>query len=195
MRDEIEVKFQVESHRAVRRALQQAGATFLSMVLHTDRYLDRPDGSLCKAQCGLRLRTARVLRKGSQPQDLRPQLTYKGPLKPHAKMKIRPEVQFHLDDPDSLLAILDAVGLKVSAVIEKRRSTHRLGRSLVELDEIPLLGCFVEVESPTRREAESLCRRLGLTGPTIRESYLHLAMSEAARRGRRTDRIVFSRGR
>jgi len=179
----------------MRRALQQAGATFLGTVLHTDRYLDRSDGSLRKAQCGLRLRTARVMRKGSLSQNLRPQLTYKGPLKPHAKMKIRPEVQFRLDDPDSLLNVLEAVGLKVCAVIEKRRSTYRLGRSLVELDEIPLLGCFVEVESPTRREVESLCQRLGLTGQTIRESYLHLAMSEAARRGRRTDRIVFPRRR
>jgi adenylate cyclase class IV len=42
----------------------------------------------------------------------------------------------------------------------------------VELDELPHLGCFVEIEGPDEQSVLAVRDRLGLAGPGITKSYL-----------------------
>jgi adenylate cyclase class 2 len=180
MPEEKEAKFRVSNHLAVRRALRKAGAECLGTALQTDRYFDFPDAALRRSDRGLRIRTVRVLRspKGKLARpgkriDLRPLVTFKGPRRP-GKIKIRPEFQTTVDDAEALEEILRACGLSASLTIQKRRSSFRLDRCRVELDELPLLGCFVEVEGPSEGAIRGACRKLGLRGEPITDAYTKL---------------------
>ena len=174
MSDEIEVKFKVESHQALRRRLKALGAKYRQTVIQTDSYFDTPARTLLDGQAGLRVRETSVRRsaKGVRP-DTRPQLTYKGPLRP-GKAKIRREIQTYFDTPGAVAEMLAALGYEVILSFQKRRSTYRLGSCLIELDDLPLIGPFVEIEGPSERQVFALARKLGLEGDSIRTSYAHL---------------------
>ncbi|MHC4983159.1 MAG: class IV adenylate cyclase [Planctomycetota bacterium] len=173
MSDEIEVKFKVDDFAAVRRALRREGAKYIATVLQLDSYYDTSDRMLLERDCGLRIRRVRCLRSSGAGIDPRPLLTAKGPRR-GAGAKIRREVQTHLENPEAVTDILESLGLERTLSIEKRRATYRLGRSLVELDELPLIGRFVEIESPSKPDLERTCRFLGLTGQRITDHYINL---------------------
>jgi adenylate cyclase class 2 len=188
MPQEKEAKFKVASFAALRRELKAMGATCLGTVIQTDRYFDSPDGSLRKRDRGLRLRTVRPLRGARRkPSAL---LTYKGPRR-KGPIKIRRELEAPVADPDALASALSACGLAVSLTIEKRRASYRLGRCRVELDELPVLGRFVEIEGPDERTILAACRKLGLTGEPITTPYTHLAVEHLRRRGLRSRELRF----
>ena len=174
MSNEIEAKFAAASHESLRRRLRAAGAAFRQTVIQTDSYFDTPDRTLLNGQTGLRVRETSVRRrvKGICP-DTRPLLTYKGPLRP-GKAKIRREIQSHFDTPGAVAEMLAALGYEVILSFQKRRSTYRLGSCLIELDDLPLIGPFVEIEGPSERQVFALARKLGLEGDSIRTSYAHL---------------------
>lgn len=182
MGNEIETKTRVGSLAAVRKTLEQAGAEFLGEVIETDQFFDWPDGGLRKADCGLRLRITRIVEKGSQTaQPVKPLLTYKGPKQAGKTIKIRREVQTHLDDPKAVTAILAALGLGPTVVVRKRRRSYRLGACRVELDELRGIGRFVEVEGTSQRTVEAVTRRLGIVGQRVTQSYV--SMVAGRRRG------------
>ena len=174
MSQEIEVKFKVDDFSAVRRALRRAGARYAATVIQTDSYYDTPDRMLLSRDCGLRIRRVRCLRSAGGKLDTRPLLTAKGPARGGAKAKIRREIQTHLDDPEAVSEILRWVGLELTMLIQKRRTTYRLGPCVVELDELPVIGRFVEIESPGRRALEHACRLLALKGRRITDHYINL---------------------
>jgi adenylate cyclase class 2 len=73
---------------------------------------------------------------------------------------------------------------------EKRRETWKLGGCKVELDELPYLGSFVEVEGPADQEVMTVRDRLGLSDrPIVRSSYIALLMGYMQERGQ-TRRVV-----
>ena len=204
MPSEKEAKFKVRSHAAVRRALKAAGAAYLGTVLQTDRYFDLPDASLRRGDRGLRIRTVRRLRPtagrrvGTEGgEDPRPLVTLKGPRRP-GKIKIRTEVQTHVDNPGALVEAFRACGLAVSMTIQKRRASYllegRFGRCRVELDELPLLGSFVEVEGGGEKAIRDACRRLGLAGESITVPYTFLVADYCRRRGISPSRVRFRTG-
>jgi len=194
MPDEIEVKFKVDDFADVRRALRKAGARHLATVIQTDAYYDTPDGMLLSRDCGLRIRRVRCLRSGTGKIDTRPLLTAKGPARGGAA-KVRVEAQTHLDNPAAVIEILKAVGLVLAVSIQKRRATYRLGESLVELDELPVIGRFIEVESPSRRALERTCRSLSLAGRRITDHYLRLLTKAGVRLRGRKLRLARPKGR
>ena len=181
MGQEKEVKFKVASHAAVRRALKRAGAKYLGTVLQSDTYYDTAGRSLLKGGRGLRIRTARTLRRGAGPADNRPLLTFKGPAARRAGLKARREIQTHLDDGQALAEILAACGLVPAATIQKRRASYRLGRCRVELDELPVIGRFVEIEAPGKKLILAAAARLDLHGEPITDHYLDL-LARASKR-------------
>ena len=182
MATETEVKFRVRDLAAVRRRILRAGGRFLGAVVETDVYFDTPDAALRRGDRGLRIRRFRRLRGGTC-DGLAPLLTYKGPRARSASAKIRPEFQARIDDPDAVEEVLKALGLRPAMIVRKRRSSFRLGRCRVELDELPRLGRFVEVEAPDERALRAACRRLQLAGRPILVPYTRLILQ--ARRGKR----------
>jgi len=174
--NEIELKLRVASLAPTRRALRQAGATFLHTVVQTDHYVDTDDGKLRTGDVGVRVRLTRVIRSTS-PVDNRPLLTWKGPARPDATFKSRPEVQTRLDDPAVIDHVLSAAGLTPTVTVEKRRESWRLGPCTVELDTLPHVGTFVEIEGPDETAIEKIRRQLHIQGEPTRDHYVTLTLN------------------
>jgi adenylate cyclase class 2 len=160
--DETEAKYRLENLEAIRRRLQQAAARPAGRVLERNSLFDRPEGSLRAADCGLRIRIARPIDGLGHPLAGTPTkstLTYKGPRRQDA-WKRRREIELTIDDADAAGDLLVALGFVSMLSFEKRRETWRLGDCLVELDELPHLGFFVEIEGPP----DAIGRVAGLLG-------------------------------
>jgi adenylate cyclase, class 2 len=183
---ELECKVRVASLVAPREKLRATGARFVGRVLEENRLFDRPDEALRRAGCGLRVRTARALEdEGGKAvgQGLRSAaeggcaatLTYKGPRVPGA-FKQREEIEVEIGDAEAMGGILRALGYVERIMFEKRRESWLLGSCRVELDELPELGTFVEVEGPNEASIRAALAAIGLEAlPSISESYVGMA--------------------
>ena len=191
MADEIEAKFKVADHAAVRRALRRAGAEYLATTIQTDRYYDTRERMLLGRDCGLRIRSLRCLRRGAEPVDTRPLLTVKGPGRLSSEAKIRREVEVRLDDAPGVVELLDAMGLTLTFTVQKRRAGYRLAPCQIELDELPLIGRFVEIEAPREADIAAMRRRLGIEGPPITDHYVNLLAAACKQAGRPSNGATF----
>jgi len=168
MHTEIEAKLKVESLQEVEIRLAELKAEFLEEQSQIDYYFDDAHGGLTKADRCLRLR--RQLTKEQETIFL----TYKGP-KEKDQLKKRQEIEIEVGDVDSTRKLLSALGYDQALVVEKKRRIYRLGGCVVALDELPLLGSFVEIEGSDNEKIVSVQRDLGLIdSPHIPESYASL---------------------
>ena len=184
---EIEAKVKVESHEPVQARLRALGGVFFSRVRETNRILDDPSQSLRRRGAGLRVRDIEVLAGSSGG----PSITYKGPIQPGA-MKIRPELDVAVTDAGVASAILEALGYRPFLTFEKDRESWEWGGCRIELDEIPLLGKFVEIEGPDEASIHNVRCQIGLEShPLIKDSYAKLLISMCHACGIRSDVIRF----
>ena len=181
MSREIEVKFAVASHRSVAARLRAAGGEYVGTAVQTDRFFDTPDRALMRTDRGLRIRTVRRLRGWAKAADRRPLVTYKGPRRARGAVKARAEIQTHIDDAAALERILEACGLRLVLTIQKRRASYRLGQCMVELDELPRIGRFVEIEGPDERTIQAAREAIGLKGEPLTETYVALVDAACGR--------------
>jgi adenylate cyclase class 2 len=188
MAQEIEMKFRVPALADVARRLRALVARRLCAGIQDDCYFDTPRRRLLRRGCGLRLRTQRGPSGRVGPAEL----TYKGPARRGRQAKVRPEHQTHVDDPAAVAAVLSACGLRPMVRLQKRRSLYRLGRCTIALDELPVLGCFVEIEGPGESAIRRVRDRLALTGRGIRWHYVKLLQARCARAGRGCLQATFS---
>jgi predicted adenylyl cyclase CyaB len=90
-------------------------------------------------------------------------------------MKRREETEVRLDDAESMSMILAGLGFHARILFEKRRETWELGLCLIEFDELPELGLFVEVEGPDEGAIRRCLGVLGLAEAAhVAESYAEL---------------------
>jgi len=89
-------------------------------------------------------------------------LTFKGPRDKTHLLKIRMEIQTYVDDAGAIAEILKQLGYRGTIVVRKRRLSYCLGNCQVELDQLPRIGRFVEVEGPSQKVVQAVCRQLGL---------------------------------
>ncbi len=165
MHIEIEAKLKVDSLEKVERKLTEAGAEFLQEQLHTDSYFDNFDETLTKTDSCLRLRRQLV------DENERFFLTFKGPKKKD-EFKKRQEVEIEVQDGQSVEKLLLLLGYNKMLVFEKKRQLWQFGSCEVALDELPLLGCFVEIEGSDNEKIADVQSNLELSdSPHISESY------------------------
>ncbi|MHC4120511.1 MAG: class IV adenylate cyclase [Planctomycetota bacterium] len=173
---EIEAKIKVDSLEQVEQKLVELGAEFVAEQLQKDSHLDDASATLISADCCLRLRRQVV---GGSERHI---LTYKG-AKERSALKRRREIEVEISDGDSMRKLLSALGYEEMLVVEKKRRLWRLGRCEIALDELPLLGSFVEIEGPDEKEIADVQQRLGLADvPHVAESYAHLIKEQIGRR-------------
>jgi adenylate cyclase class 2 len=170
---ELEAKLKVEAHDAVRQKLRELGAHFEGSRLEINSFFDTQDSSLQAADRGLRVRS-RVRRDMTGESDAI--LTFKGPQQP-GQFKNREEIETKIDDAASMIALLGALGFHPTVSFEKRRESWELEGCHIELDEVPHLGCFVEIEAHSETEIQDMQRKLGLHGlPPVKSSYIGMLM-------------------
>ena len=113
--------------------------------------------SLRKSDSALRIR-----RPAYRPRRARHRvITFKGPRR-KGRFKQRQEIQFGISDADIAEMFLAAIGYKKTLVYQKKRQVWRLGGCEVALDELPLLGTFVEIEGPSEKKIADVQKKLGL---------------------------------
>jgi adenylate cyclase class 2 len=167
MATEIEAKLKVESLQEVKGKLAELGAEFIAEQRQVDCYFDDGDMTLTKADRGFRLRRQAV--DGNESFFL----TYKG-VREKSKFKQREEIEIEIKGAGSTEKLLSALGYEKILVFEKKREAWRLGDCEVALDELPLLGSFVEIEGPDANKITDVQKRLGL------EHLLHVPDSYAS---------------
>ena len=70
------------------------------------------------------------------------------------------------------MKIFESLGYQNRITVEKKRMMWLLDNCEVCLDELPEMGCFVEVEGPDEMTISSVLERLDLHGqPHITQSY------------------------
>ena len=172
---ELECKTRIGSLAGVREKLRAAGAEYVGRVLETNRLFDRDDGSLRRAGCGLRVRSVKVLDGTGPPATL----TYKGPRQESA-FKRRVETEVEISDEQGMCGILQALGYSERIVFEKCRESWRSGPCRIELDELPELGAFVEVEGPDEAAIREVLAALRLSEDAlIDQSYAAMVAGRA----------------
>lgn len=169
---EIEAKLKVKSPAEIEQKLAKLGAEFLAEQSQTDYFFDDVNAALTTADRCLRLRRQSVT--GSE----RFFLTYKG-AKEKSDFKKRLEIELEIMEAESIQKLLSALGYEKVLVVEKKRRLWQLGRCEVALDQLPLLGDFVEIEGPNNEEIADVQQSLGLADlPHIEKSYAQLTQEE-----------------
>src|SRR5215210_6750727 len=167
---EIEAKMAVQSFEPLRAKLREAGATRTGERFEVNTFFDTASGALAKAKHGLRLRMQRDASTGAE----RHIVTWKGRRQP-GPLKSREEVEFEVSPGEPAALLFERLGYVRTFSFEKRHESWRLGPCGVELDEVPLLGKFVEIEGPDEQSVLAVRARLGLSDrPLIKEGYVGL---------------------
>lgn len=162
MPTELEAKFRVASHDDVRRRLTELRAARRGVYLETNHLFDLPDGSLRSAGKGLRVRSVETL----EGEPAAATLTFKGPRRP-GPLKHREEIETAIEDPSAACAILAALGFEEILRFQKRRESWRLDDASIELDTLPSLGSFVEIEGPDEAAIQAARQKLGLAATEL----------------------------
>jgi adenylate cyclase class 2 len=164
--------------------LAELGAEFGQEQLHTDCHFDDAHGTLQKTDRCLRLR--RQVSDGSE----RFFLTFKG-AKEKSSFKKRQEIEIEITDGDSIRNLFSALGYEKVLVIEKRRRIWHLDNCVIALDQLPLIGSFVEIEGPDEQNIADVQKSLGLSHLShIKKSYAALIKDKLHELGKE-EREVF----
>jgi adenylate cyclase class 2 len=178
MHTEIEAKLKVDTSQEVECKLAAVGAEFVGEQLQTDTYFDDADGSLKSGDRALRLRQQRT---GQREKTF---LTYKGP-KEKDDFKKREEIEIEIADGDSAEELLSVLGYEKALVFEKKRRVWQFGDCVVALDELPLLGSFVEIEGSDGESIADVQKNLGLSDLLhVVESYACLMQQKLCELGK-----------
>jgi len=184
---EVEAKFRVDSHDAVRTRLEQAGAARIGRVLERNHIFDKVDRSLLVGDRGLRVREYVILDGPARDAVL----TYKGQ-RLGGELKTRQEIETAVGNAAAMMELLTSVGFVEAVTFEKRRESWKLGPCHIDLDELPHLGLFIEIEGSDEDAVREAQNALGLHDARhVRSSYIALLVEYCHEHGLPTDRITF----
>ncbi len=99
------------------------------------------------------------------------------------RFKSRREIELGVEPADCVPDVLGLMGFRVEWFYEKLREHWRYRGCAIALDELPLLGCFIEVEGPDEEAIDAILAELGLDeGRHVEESYFGLFRRYCAER-------------
>jgi len=185
---EIEAKMKVSDLEAVRVRLREHGAERAGAHFEVNEFFDTEDRTLLAADKGLRLRRSRDKATGEEKFVI----TFKGP-RQHGPLKSRAEAEVTVGSFDDAQRLLHALGYVTILVFEKRRESWELAGCKVELDELPHLGTFVEIEGPREQDVLKVRELLRLGDrPMIKTGYAALLSTYLQEHGRSQRVVRFS---
>ena len=184
---EIEIKLKVDHLAPVRDRLRQIGAKLIGEVMETNTFFDTPDRALLASDCGLRLRRSRNCATKAEKLIA----TYKGP-RGEGQVKKREEIEVAVDQQQPTEQLFERLGYVRQLSFEKRRETWRIDKCVVELDSLPELGSFVEIEGATEADVMKIREKLGLASvPAVTPTYADLVAHHLSDRGNRETSLAF----
>lgn len=172
MNIEIEAKMRLDDPAAMVCLLEKLKATFRGEIHETNTFFDTEAGRLKTSDQGLRIR---VERYSDGTQNI--MVTHKGP-RAHGQLKSRSETEMAVHDAKSAADVLVALGFHPVLSFEKRRRSYMLGDCSVELDTLPHLGDYIEIEGPSEEAVLAVRDKLGLSEqPMIKASYIAMLLT------------------
>ena len=156
MSTEIEAKLKVDSLQPIADKLTELAAEFIGEHIQTDDYFDTTDATLTNADKCLRIRHQRLAETEIHI------LTFKGP-KQQDNFKKRQEIELEVTDSETAQQLLSALGYEKVLTCEKKRQLWNLDQCQIALDELPLLGTFVEIEGPDDSTITEVQKKLRLS--------------------------------
>ena len=151
---EVELKCVVDDVERRRANVERAGATVVFAGRLEDRRWDTPDRALLAMDHVLRVRTYR------SEAGVRAELGWKGPTRREGGYKLRDELETMIADPDTLGAILTALGYEVSIAIDREIVQYDLQGTMIRFERYPRMDDLVEVEG----EPEEIERAIAILG-------------------------------
>jgi len=151
---EVELKCVVDDVERRRANVERAGATVVFAGRLEDRRWDTPDRALLAMDHVLRVRTYR------SEAGVRAELGWKGPTRREGGYKLRDELETMIADPDTLGAILTALGYEVSIAIDREIVQYDLEGTMIRFERYPRMDDLVEVEG----EPEDIERAIAVLG-------------------------------
>jgi adenylate cyclase class 2 len=186
---EIEIKLKVDHLAPVRDRLKQIGARRVGEAMETNIFFDTPDRALLSSDCGLRIRCSRDLTAHGCEKLV---LTYKGP-RGEGDVKRREEIEVNVDSIDAAAAVLERLGYQRMLSFEKRRESWSLEECKVELDQLPHLGSFVEIECTDAEDIQRIRGKLGLFQvKPIEQTYADLVAHHLSDRAHAENSLTFA---
>lgn len=184
---EIEAKMRIEDQESVVGVLKERNATLIGDFLEQNIFYDTDDRALLAADEGLRIRNALDLKTGS----VRTVITHKGP-NGYGQLKNREETEVGVDSAEAAGHLIERLGYRRWLTFEKRRQSWTLDDCRIELDQVPHLGGFIEIEGASEACVMKMRERLGLAHlPLIKASYVAMLTSYLQERGQPLREIRF----
>ena len=110
----------------------------------------------------------------------------------HGKIKSRMETEVDVSDAQAATQLLIALGFTPTLSFQKKRVRWELEDCLVELDTLPHLGHFVEIEGGSEAAIMAVREKLGLSDqPLIRTSYIAMLATYLTENHLRVDKVTF----
>ena len=164
---EIEAKMRLDDEPAMIALLRQRGAVRVGDFLETNTFYDTKDRSLLANDSGLRLRIAKDLNTGQE----RYIITHKGP-NHVGLLKMREETELEVASATDAEQLLNQLGFMRRLRFQKRRHSWTLDDCQIELDRLPILGNFIEIEGPSESAVMRTRANLGLSHcPLVKKGY------------------------
>jgi adenylate cyclase, class 2 len=139
MKIELECKIPIPDRAALADKLSALGAERESDVRECNWVFDTPERTLRDGEKLLRMRTT--------SEDGAALVTVKTPA-PEASFKCRNEIEIEVESPRAMEALLTALDYEIEWYYEKKREHWIYEGCEISLDELPEIGCFIEVEGP-----------------------------------------------
>jgi adenylate cyclase class 2 len=93
---------------------------------------------------------------------------------------------------ESASALIERLGFTRVLSFEKRRDTWKLDGCEVDLDELPMLGTYVEIEGPREEAVLKVREKLQLSDrPLVRASYISMLMTSLQEQGQPMNDVLF----
>lgn len=186
---EIEAKMRLVKLDDVEDRLRSLGASFQCEIAEDNTFFDTVGNLLKASDQGLRVR---VERRAGEPSAETVTITHKGP-RAHGKLKSRVETEARVRSLAEASDLLGALGYHRVLMFEKRRRRWLLDGCRVELDSLPLLGDFIEIEGPSEAAVIAVREKLGMAAtPLIHASYISMLLTHLAEHAMQSDRITFA---
>lgn len=168
---EIEIKLKVsEDYETMAQRLRNRGAKYLREVRETNIFWDSPDGRLRAMRAALRLRH-QITDDGRVLPSL---VTWKGQ-RNGAAISNRPSIDFSATPPEMAEMLLIKLGYGKTMEFQKRRRSYEFRDCLVELDDLPIFGYFLEIEGPSEAAVAAARHDLALDElPVVDTSYFSM---------------------
>ncbi len=175
---EVEAKAHVNDFNSIIEKLKEIGAKKVMTEHQKDTYFNNLEyRDFEKSDEALRIRNTTINNEESEII-----LTYKGPKLDNVS-KTRKEIEVNVEDFKNTGLILESLGFKPAADVEKERTSYSFHEFTISLDKVHKVGNFVEiekgmVEGEDFKEAINkifeIYEKLGIEEGFERRSYLEL---------------------